>query len=208
MPDDEAMKISNESKAEILYDHYKDTFEHTQFYIKQRDWLFLGVLLIVATMLFQIVAPSVSGDALSEFVLKRFGLTTPIDASFINTMLWFSLLATVVRYYQRTVHVERQYHYLHRLEKKIDECFGSGIFEREGAAYLNSHNTFSDWAWRLYTLFFPILLIVISLVKIVVEYQVQAGTLTIRLFNSAAFIGVVCFTVLYLFSVHYRPKNS
>ena len=203
-----ADELTEQTKYEILYDHYKDTFEHTKSYASQRDRLFFLVLVVVTFLLFQIVAPGESGLVLSEYATAQLGLQTAIDDSIVTSLLWFSLLALVVRYFQRVITVERQYEYLHQLEDELSRYFSGTVFTREGMTYLSSYKTFSDWSWRLYAIAFPLLLLFVTGTKIIGEVRIYAGTPITFLLDVMAFLGIVLFTVLYVASVHFRDEES
>lgn len=203
-----ADELSKQTKFEVLYDHYKDTFTHTKSYANQRDRLFFLILVVVTLLLFLLIAPGESGVALSEFVTKQLKLDTAIDVSFISSLLWFSLLALVVRYFQRVIAVERQYDYLHRLEAELSKQFGGEIFTREGISYLSSYKTFSDWAWRLYAVVFPVLLILVTAIKIIGEIRHQADFSMTLVFDVVAFLGIFVFTLLYVTSVHFKRGEN
>ena len=194
--------ITEDTKLQTLYDHYKDTYFHIKGYIRQRDWLFLLIVILVAIMLFQLVDPLVSGETLSDFVSHRLELKQPIDISIIGSVIWFSLLVVVVRYYQRVILIENQYNYLHQLETKLAPYYDNGVFNREGENYKKQRTLFSDWAWRLYTIFSPILLLLVTFIKIVSEFLPPLSLSVLHIFDAAACAGIWGFTVFYLLSIH------
>ena len=165
------MTITHDKKFEILNDHYKDTFTHTVSYRKQRDRIFLYLLLVFAIMFLQVAAPDKSDAVISKLISTKMGEGIILDASFIGGLVWFILLSLVVKYFQAVVLIERQYAYLHRLEKEISSYFSSGIpFTREGKSYLKDYPKLSDWADILYVWVFPVLLLFCNSLKIVIEF--------------------------------------
>lgn len=188
-------------KLQLLHDHYKDTFFYIQKYLKFRDQLFAFILIVITLMLFQIYSPAASGAAVSQFITEKFGLTSPIDITFIGSMLWFTLLIFVVRYFQTVVHVERQYKYIHQIEEQLSAQYANKAFTREGKSYLKNYPLFSSWAWILYTIVFPLLLLVLVIVKIAFEIRARSISLLFGV-NVAIFIGIVLSTVFYLILVH------
>jgi len=63
--------ITEDTKFQILHDHYKDSFAQIREFIQLRDRLFLLILIVVILMLFQIYSPKDSGVAISQFVSKQ-----------------------------------------------------------------------------------------------------------------------------------------
>lgn len=150
-----------QEKLLLLHEHYKETFNNIQDYLKLRDRLFAYVLLIVTLMLFQMYSPSGSTGAISELLTKKLELKTLIDISFLSSIIWFALLSLVVRYYQTVVYIERQYNYIHTIEDQLSPEYDRKAFTREGDSYLKNYPLFSSWTWILYTIVFPTLLSVL-----------------------------------------------
>lgn len=193
-----------DAKRQLLYDHYKDTFFYIQEYLKFRDRLFLFILVVVTLMLFQVYSPSESGEAVSQFITKKLELKSPIDITFIGSIIWFGLLCLVVRYFQTVVHIERQYKYIHQIEEQLSAEYANKVFTREGKSYLNDYPLFSSWAWILYTIVFPALLVVLVIVKIAGEIW-QAGSISLLIsVNVAIALFIVLSTLFYLLLVHFK----
>jgi hypothetical protein len=189
---------------QILHDHYKDTFSHIQQYLKLRDKLFLLILGVITLMLFQVYSPAQSGEAVSQFITKHFDLKSPIDIEFFSSIIWFALLSLVARYFQTVVHIERQYSYIHNLEDILSPSFENKAFTREGKAYLTNYPLFSNWTWILYTVIFPILLLIVVVVKIVGEIKSVKGISWLLGINIAIFLCVIISTLLYMLLVHFK----
>ena len=195
---------SDDVKLEILADHYKDTFFHIQEYLKLRDRLFLLILIVATLMLFQVYSPAESGEAVSQFITKKLELESPIDITFIGSIIWFVLLSLIVRYFQTVVHIERQYKYIHQIEEQLSAQYENKAFTREGKSYLKDYPLFSSWAWILYTIVFPALLIVLVIFKIVGDIC-QAGSISLLLsVNVAIALFIVLSTLFYLLLVHFK----
>jgi len=193
-----------DAKLQILHDHYKDTFFYIQEYIKLRDRLFLFILVVVTFMLFQLYSPVSAGEAVSHFITKKLELKSPIDITFIGSIIWFGLLSLVVRYFQTVVHIERQYKYIHQLEEQLSSEYVNKVFTREGKTYLNNYPVFSNWAWILYTIVFPALLGALVIFKINREIW-QAGSISLLIsVNSAIALFIVLSILFYLLLVHFK----
>lgn len=165
------MTVSEDRKLETLNDHYKDTFSHQLNYLKQRNRLFFYLLVVLTLMFFQVVSPSESDTIISKFVSKKIGEDVVLKTSFVRGMLWFALLSLVLRYCQTTVHIERQYIYVHKLEKEVAAFYPNSVaFTREGKSYRKDYPILSDWADILYVWVFPVLLLIFITVKIFTEF--------------------------------------
>lgn len=196
--------IMDKDKLQILHEHYKDTFSHIQQYLKLRDKLLLLILGVITLMLFQVYSPAQSGEAVSQFIAKHLELKSPIDIEFFGSLIWFALLSLVVRYFQTVVHIERQYSYIHCIEDLLSPCYESKAFTREGKSYLTNYSLFSNWVWILYTIIFPILLLIVIVFKIVSELQSAKGISWLLSINIVIFLCVVVSTLLYLLVVHFK----
>ncbi|MBC8230443.1 hypothetical protein H8E77_12925 [bacterium] len=170
------MALSDDKKLEILNDHYKDTFSHIRNAIKTRDRLFFYLLLVLTIMYFQMVSPSEFDNAISKFISQKLNGVT-LNITFIRGMIWFVLLSIVLRYCQTVVGIERQYSYIHKLEKELTKFYPSEVtFTREGVSYLKNYPRLSDWAHILYTWVFPVFLLATITAKIYIEFPSQKQT--------------------------------
>lgn len=148
---------TEDTKFQILSDHYIDSFSYLQKILKQRDRFFFLILIVVTLMLFQIYSPTDSGKALSQFVTNELELEDSIDISFIGSIIWFLLLSFVVRYFQTVVNIERQYKYIHQLEDQLSPFYNNDAFTREGKSYSSNYPLFLNgfgYYIQLYFLFY------------------------------------------------------
>ena len=159
------MNLDN-TKLQILSEHYTHTFDFLQSHLKKRDRLFMGVLLVLIVMLFQIYTPNEASGLITQLISNKLELKTPINFLYVQSIIWFVLLAIVIKYFQSVVLIERQYSYIHSLENILSKQYGDGAFTREGDSYLNDYPVFLNWASILYTILFPALLVVVILSKI------------------------------------------
>ncbi len=197
------MSVSDDTKLEALLDHYNDTFKYIREYAKIRERLFLFALIVVAIMFFDITAAADSTAVISEIIEKKVGLKIAIKPAFIESILWFSLLSITIRYFQMTVLVQRQYDYMHELEDKLCKL-GGNFFYREGKAYKEAYPLFSRWTGFLYTIAFPVILIVVISIKTYNEYLTR-NALGINYFiNLAFFVMIVLSVLLYWLQIHFK----
>lgn len=199
---------SEDTKLEVLSDHYKDSFAHLQEFRKLRGQLLLLILVVVTLLLFQIFSPKDAGNAFGQFISKKLELQSSIDISFIGSVIWFSLLALLVRYFQTNVHIERQYEYIHNLEKQLSRIYEDKAFTREGKFYLNNYPLFSNWAYILYTGVFPVMLIIIVVVKAGFEIAAATRVSPLIIFNIIVALCTLISIVLYLVTIHWKKMQK
>ena len=159
------------SKLEILNDHYKDTFSHQLGYLKRRDRFTLYLFLILVIMFLEVMSPSGTETIISKLISKYLEDGISLETSYVRCLTWLLLFGLVVQYYQTVVLVERQYTYLHKLEKELTPFFSSKIpFTREGKSYLKNYPKLSAWSDFLYKSVFPAALIFFTGVKLCIEF--------------------------------------
>ena len=198
-----------ESKFNNLCSHYKDTFDIHRASIKQRDTLFYGLLVILAVFTLQLSSTEVVANIVDEYVSKTTGVKLGKNIDFISTLLWFLLLGFSTRYFQVVLEIERQYQYLHGLEKQLNKYYpNSKAFTREGISYLGKYLLFSRWVWLLYTLLFP--LIILFCIAIRIKGQLDSS----QVIQANQIIDFVCFlmvgisTILYVHRLHESAINK
>jgi len=165
---------SEDTKLQVLHQHYQDTFKVQQQHLRSRDRFFFLVLATAGVMLFQMAFPQAASNAFAQFIAKKFEIQQSIDTSFISALVWFGLLALVIRYFQTAVHIERQYGYIRHLESQLSKHYDGKSFTREGKHYLSKYPCFSNWAATLYTGVFPILLMTLVATKLYSEFRTAA----------------------------------
>jgi len=192
--------ISSDIKFQTLHEHYKDTFSNIKESIKLRDKLVALVLFVLALVVLYTFWPADAITAFSQITVQKIGIAINVDGSFLGSIIWFALLATIVRYTQVVIYIERQYAYIHHIEEELQKNYDSEIiFTREGKSYLNKYPLFSDWVCLLYTTIFPLILISVVLAKITTEWVDSAYRFSFPLLlNSALAISILISVVLYM----------
>ncbi len=193
----------------IIHDHYKDTCLSISEAIKRRDRLMLFVILTLGFFAFQTIFPTISNTVVNDFLNFKFGLTLKLNLAVVGNIVWFLLLIFTMRYFQVAVFVERQYAYIHQLEEKLNKVMGEELITREGKSYYHRYPIFSDWMWLLYTVIFPILLLVIGTAKIILELKniLSTGWSFGLVLNVTAFILLAVSIILYIVVIHKKPKQ-
>lgn len=154
---------------EVLYDHYKDTFEQQKRYLAKRDHLTVLLLILVILLIGLIFDPNYISSKLNA-VIKAQVDNLVFDFEFINTGLiiaffWFSL-----QYYMVVLQIERMYKYLGQCEVSLCAGYTEFKINREGAYYLKSYPWMKTLADRFFVLGIPIGFITLSVCKIVNEW--------------------------------------
>ncbi len=189
---------TNDTKLELLCDHYKDSFANIQSTLKVRGRLFALLLAVVMLMMLQMHSPQQTAGAVSELIAAQLGITGSLDFSFVPSVVWFLLLAIVVRYCQVVVHIDREYTYLHALEEQLNAQFGGSLFTREGKSYLQAYPALSKWTHFVYTGLFPIVLTAVAVAKILSEWN---GWSKLFVFNVAICLFLLVTVLLYLLAL-------
>lgn len=193
-----------DNKLQILAEHYRDSFALLQDKLKQRDKLFISVLFVLIILLFQLYFPQEALKIISQFISDSLKIKTQIDLRFIESIIWFILLAISLKYFQNVVYIERQYKYMHQLEDQICGEFNNQAFTREGLSYLRNYPILLSWASFLYTIFFPILFIIIVTYKIFGELKSSGADSILFWFNGLICIFIIITTMLYLAVMHFK----
>ena len=199
-----------------LASHYKDTCDIHRETVKRRDRLFYGLLVVVGLFTFQLSSADLVSTTVAALLKKSSNVDLTNSAVVITTLLWFALLGWSLRYFQVALEIERQYEYIHAQEHDLQRlCPGSAAFRREGDSYGTAHSAFSWWAWGLYTILFPLLLIGSVGAHIVAEYCLRPPQIN-WMSDCVSAVVVIVSTILYLGHMHgslltrsgYKPKHK
>ncbi len=197
-----------DTKLQILAEHYKETFDFLQKNLKQINRLFLYVLCILILMLFQLYTPLEASNLISQFISSKLNMSARMNMLFVQSIIWFGLLATTLKYFQSVVFIERQYNYIHQLEEQLSKEYEKKAFTREGESYLKDYPAFLNWASCLYTIFFPAILLIISSSKIVSECKLLGFKQILVWFNVVFFLCIAISVILYLIALHVKKRDA
>jgi hypothetical protein len=105
-------------RAELLLDHYRDTFEQINSHWKLRNKLFIFILILLTVLAIDWAKPGLLTQVANDFIAKT---VTPdpakaqqpaaplaLDFSAVGALSWFILVCLVIQYYQRSIFVDRQ----------------------------------------------------------------------------------------------------
>jgi ABC-type multidrug transport system fused ATPase/permease subunit len=206
--------MTNEKSAELLLDHYKDTFQHILYHWKVRNRLFMYILILLAIMVLDSYSPGSLSQLVNAYIKKILGADAPaLNFSAIGSMAWFLLLCLVIQYYQRSIHVDRQYRYVSHLEDQICEFMDGFFITREGKSYFsrtgvykpgedNRRPVYLKAVGPLYVYFFPLVLIVVIMLKLIRE-SLPPKQIT-DFFNLFIGIIIVLYNILYVVWIKFR----
>jgi hypothetical protein len=178
------MPLSDDKRAELLMAHYKDTFEVILYHWKARNRLFVIVLVVLAFMAVDGMSPGQLGKIVNWYVDKAVsppqGQASALDLGVIGSAFWFLLLTLIIQYYQRSIHVDRQYRYIQALEDQFQRS-GGDFLAREGLSYLSrtgeaegvgdQRPLYLRAVGGIYVYAFPALLTVLVVWKLAVELR-------------------------------------
>ncbi len=186
-------------KLEILYDHYKDSFSLTISHLKQREKLFVWLLIIIFLQFIEFTESEKSLEALNQIIESKINYNFHFSLEYLTIFLWFALFSISLKYFQKNTLINKNYKYIHRVEEKICKIAKDKSFIiREGKFYLKNYSLFSNWSHAVYTWIFPLLLIFVSILRIIKDYSYTlSGVLNLLFFIT------ICFTTLaYLWVIH------
>ncbi len=198
--------ISDEKKAELLNDHYKDSFSYQYKYIKNRDRFFQLSLLFAFLIFIQYLFPKDITEALQQVADNKFSLKKVLNANYIVSALWLFEMIFYLRYIQCHGIVEKAYDYIHELE---DNLRNLGIpIAREGKAYEENYPLIKKWFHCLYTRIIPLMLVVLLSFKIYAEWSDEQCSIGHKLLDSVLF-GITLITLaLNSLAKYFNPLKS
>lgn len=154
------------NKAEILYDHYKDSFLIQKENEKSRNKLFIILCICILMLMLMVIYPNNIYENIQELFLDRLGVNIKFELKVIELFIWFIILYLTIRYYQINANIEKNYNYIHELEKKLEKQFKLHIY-REGKNYLNQYPLFLTFSYVFYKYVFPMLFSICLIIKII-----------------------------------------
>lgn len=197
--------MTDEKKVEILYDHYKDTFENQKVYLQKRNYYTLICLGLIATLSFQMSRPDEAVAISNELVKKNVG-NIKVDFSYINNILNFALLWVVIMYYQINFLIDKIYKYIHEIEEKLTNEMKPFEITREGKTYLDHYPWLSEVVHKIYSVGFPVTLICVSVVKWVIEKKQYTEPFKNGhfWFDTLFLFGILLTSLLYVSNRHFN----
>jgi hypothetical protein len=196
-------------KTELLYDHYKETVKVSTDMQAKRNTLFVYVCVFELLNFLMLLFPQVINSALSTFLLETYKVSVGELLGLLPTGIWLITTYVLVRYFQTTIYVERQYPYIEAIEAEIAKETKLSCFDRESKAYLSNYPKVLDLIHIFYTWMIPVLLQIINTVKIVLEWKSMSGMVATWV-NTVIYAFLLVLTVLFLIFMHRstQPVNQ
>ena len=188
------------NKTELLYDHYKETFVGIKENLNNRNRLFVIVFVVAAVQFLFATSPESISSLITAIIQKKYEIDISSQMSIIQSLLWIVLLYCTMRYYQTNVYVERQYNYIHTLERYI-ATIAQVKFDREGGDYLSHYPKMNSFVDILYKIVFPVIYCFIILYKIITEFSISGFGLLIAI-DAVLCLSCIILTILYLIFLH------
>jgi len=200
--------MDSDQRLTILHDHYKETFARIRELERSRDRHFLIVIALYGFLAVQIAYPAqLSGSIESITVLGtqlemgRLPLATLLSAT------WVFTLAIGLRYCQGSLAIDRQYPYLHELERTISPLVGGGqLYQREGDVYLRKYPVLLNGAWLAYVVLFPLILLGATIALLLAEWFRLDYPMLHSAFDTGIGLALICFFFLYRFEPYVRER--
>jgi hypothetical protein len=185
-------------KTEILYDHYKDSFEHLKGYLEKRTTYTIVCVVLIALNVFQMTNQSVVESIFNALLHKNLDEKTNIDFNIFNSLLLFVTMWALMLYFQIVFLIEKNYKYIHKLEEEL-EATVSPLITREGKNYLSPRPTMTKIVNQIYVIVFPLLVIVVFFKKLFVEYAQFDFQNNYFRFDALLILLIIGFSSLYLY---------
>ena len=192
-------------ELEILYDHYKDTYELSKKEQKVRNKNYI-ILCLLEALSFLVLFNAEKAYSVFQYIIN-IKVENPMELgdSILRPLLWTLVLYVSIRYCQNTIYVERQYKYIHKLEEKISATIKD--FNREGFNYLSNRPLVLKFIHIFYTWISPSLFIAINSIRLLMEIK-NLGWGTYLLFDGSIYILIIILSVSYMCFINPKPKNG
>jgi hypothetical protein len=190
---------------EILYDHYKDTFQTIQKVIAEREKNFILAFLLVATSFLLTLNPDIGLDLVKDIGKEKFKIDMSPTYYAMNSVVLFAAIWFWIRYFQNVLLIENLYVYIHKLEENLSSI-GEVEISREGKNYLKYYPVLKSLIHKFYTILVPFLLVIVIFAKGYYEWFVENGNIPLipRVVDSVGMLFLFASTVLYLSWVHFH----
>ena len=156
------------NKAELLIQHYQDTYQLTYQLWQQRNRLFLILLAVVALACLLVYAPETNSILLSWLgqvvgITDQERLILSIQYTLIQGIILAVVFYIMVNLFHRATYILRNYRYLAALEDEIRTAMGLGdadhAFTREGKFYWSDRPRALSTVKYVYVVFLGALLL-------------------------------------------------
>lgn len=180
------------NSEDLLYDHYKDTFNQQKEYLAKREKYTYALIAVIILWAFQMVDNASTKSTIELLISNKInGLVINFKYIEIGINLLFLLVA--MTYFQVNLTVERTYSYLHQLENRLSQ--GQYTVKREGLDYLESYPWLLSFIHIAYVVGLPVIILVFSIVRILHEW---GNWNSYNIINSIVIAFIIVVTMLYI----------
>ena len=150
------LSISNDKKAEILNDHYKDTCLRLAGYRKQRNRLVFYASITIITTLFLQIFPTETLRIVASIFLRTAAdnaikITNDLNYGAI-LLAGFILMSIAITYKHYRIAMNNQFTYVQMLESELNSLYPkSNLFNRETDFSSKESLDFAMWNSRMYS---------------------------------------------------------
>lgn len=197
------MNVSDEKLFESLCSHYKDSYDIHLSTRKEREIIFYALIIVTGFFYFQTSDFDTVNSIITDFIKESSGVTLDKKSNVISTLLWLVLFALTTKFYQIHTRIEREYSYLHKIEKIINPLYikansnlPSYAFTREGDSYSENYPLISNIVHSFYNLIFPLLII------IGVSLRIYKEGIPISYIHSLLGVSILISTSIHIYSMN------
>ena len=159
------------TSEELLYDHYKDTCQIQDRNVKKREVYTIALCVIVCILLLYSAIPDYVETATNSYLTQHIVDVTP-EFKYIHTVLLFVFLWIWMQYCQVVLTIEKTYNYIHKIEPLLlSDNENKIVIDREGGSYLSNYPWLKDFVNFIYKFLFPLIILLVSAIKIILEIQ-------------------------------------
>ena len=192
----------SEFRLQELHQHYRDTYDSLAKIKALRERYTLYTVIVLCIMLLGVFGQLRSEDIITIAISRWLESDVQIESSYLRVVLWFTLMAVTLKYYNMSVRHERLIKYLQGIEDRLNDGYGEDLITREGKSYEANYPPFSRWVWVAYTVFFPTLLVLSVGVCIVAEIRAEESWGLVLVLDCVLSACVALSTVLYVLFLH------
>lgn len=185
---------------EILYDHYKETFNLSKVAQERRNKNFVYLCILEAVAYLWASDPEKMTVALQNYEVLS-GVIN-LGHEIIQTFLWMMITYVLIRYVQDMIYIERGYDYLDKLEKKISSTIADEMFSREGANYQREYPKILNLIDLFYKMVMPVLFFLVNFMHIIIEWQYSQKNVLSIACDTLICVVIFIITWLYFFWFH------
>lgn len=174
------------------YQHYVETFQLQRSYLAKRNRLTIAIMVMVFLVTLTFGDTESAEKLMTELQKEHIGAVA-FSYGIVNAIINCVFLWVVMNYFQINLTIERMYTYIHRLEDFLSNT--DFKIDRESDNYLDRYPLMSYVTHRIYVLLFPILIIIVSFVKLLSEVN---GNNTLSWLNCIILALTMVITVFYI----------